>query len=92
MKPKIKNEIVVNRCPNPIVLDIHVATNRALGWIKKESIKYSSDGLLRDYLTRKNAPCNIVFSVSPCFDVEEVKKHLESPDFNAEEPIRLIDR
>ena len=80
-KPEMKNEVVVNLCPNPEALSIHIATPRALEWIRKESKKYTSDGTHEMRMETQATPCWTVLTVSPCFDIKDVKKYLENPQF-----------
>ena len=89
--PKIKKEIVVNTCPNKNALSIQVSTPRAFEWLLKNGPKYTADQTFEMLLKTSRLPAETVLIVSRCFDIEEVKKHLESPLYEGRK-ISLIER
>ena len=74
--PELKREIVVERCPNPEALSIHVGSCRADVWVVSEGNKFNTSVL---NLESKHTPYDTVVIVSRCYDIEEVKSYLESP-------------
>lgn len=84
--PKPVKELVIELCPNPRALSIYTATPRAEDWIDKEGRKFS-DSALFGVLGKKS---HRVLTVNPCYDIAEVKKHLENPVYDEQEPIRLV--
>lgn len=86
-RPEPKNEIVVTKCPNPQALSIECASKRAAKWVISEGSHFTSDSLWLMFRKRDRedppVPFNTVLAVSPCFDVDDVKRHLESPDYGA---------
>jgi len=80
-KPTLKNELVVSQFADAHILDIDIATERALNWIRKESKRYISKHKAFWSQFSNELPISVTLIVSPCFDIKEVKTYLENPDY-----------
>ena len=70
----LHHETKLNMIPYP--------NQKIVEWIKKEACKYSDDGIFKIMMDGKmDIPANTVLTVSPCFDIEDVKKYLENPNY-----------
>jgi hypothetical protein len=77
-KPGIKKEIII-KTDNTMLsrLVVHIGTQRALKHVAKESGRYCTSTFgLRD--KGAQLPLEVALYVSPCYDILEVKEHLES--------------
>ena len=87
---KAKAELMIERCPNPRALSIDVNTPRALDWILKEGMRYTSDRYILDFMRGREFPINGTLVVSKLYDVDDVMKHLSNPKYDKTSVITLV--
>jgi len=77
--PEFKNEIVVERVPNPRCLSFHFATVSSCARFMTEARPFAESQILFNITDREAKVGNRNLLVSPCFDIDEVEKFLSRP-------------
>ena len=78
-KPEFKNEIVVERVPNPRCLSFHFATVASCARFLEEAKPFAETQVLFNITDREAEAGSRNLLVSPCFDIGEVEKFLSRP-------------